>query len=135
MKVTHGQIIARGLTNRCPNCSGHRLFKEGTLFQLNDGCPDCGLKFEKDDGFYLGAMSLNYGVTLVVCLVPVALLWYYKVIGDRWAAGLAISCSVVVPALLYRSSRSWQLMLYYSFFPQHLPANRRELAANEDENV
>ena len=57
MKVTHGQIISRGLANRCPNCGGNRLFKDGTLFQLNDGCPDCGLKFEKDEGFFLGAMS------------------------------------------------------------------------------
>ena len=135
MKVTHGQVIARGLTNRCPNCGGHALFKPGKLFELADACPDCGLKFEKDDGFYLGAMSLNYGVTLVGCLVPVALLWYGGVLSGRWAAGLAIGGSILLPALLYRSSRSWQLMLYYSFFPQHLPANRRELAATEDENV
>ena len=135
MKVTHGQIIARGLTNRCPNCGGHSLFKPGKYFELADACPDCGLKFEKDDGFYLGAMSLNYGVTLVGCLVPVALLWYGGVLSARWAVGLAVGGSIVLPALLYRSSRSWQLMLYYGFFPQHLPANRRVLAATEDENV
>jgi uncharacterized protein (DUF983 family) len=135
MKVTRAQIVVRGLTNRCPNCGGRALFKAGTLFELNEGCPDCGLKFEKDDGFYLGAMSLNYGVTLVACLVPVAALWYEDVISGRWAAGLAIGGSVVVPALLYRSSRSWQLMLYYSFFPQHLPLNRRPVGAAEDENV
>ena len=135
MKVTHGQILARGLANRCPNCGGHRLFKAGKLFELNDGCPDCGLKFEKDEGFFLGAMSLNYGVTLVAYLVPVLLLWYFGVLGARLAIGLALGGALVVPMLLYRSSRSWQLMLYYSFFPHHLPANRRELAADEDENV
>ena len=134
MKVSHGLIITRGLANRCPNCGGRRLFKDGTLFELNDGCPDCGLKFEKDEGFFLGAMSLNYGVTLVCYLVPVLLLGIGDVIGGKLAVGLAIGGSVVVPMLLYRSSRSWQLMLYYSFFPQHLPANRRELG-NEDENI
>jgi len=134
MKVSHGLIITRGLANRCPNCGGRRLFKEGSLFELNAGCPDCGLKFEKDEGFFLGAMSLNYGVTLVCYLVPVLLLWVFGVIGGKLAVGLAIGGSFVVPMLLYRSSRSWQLMLYYSFFPQHLPANRRELVA-EDENI
>jgi len=79
-------------------------------------------------------MSLNYGVTVVACLIPVTLLWYAGVLIGRWAAGLAIGSSLVVPALLYRSSRSWQLMLYYYFFPQHLPLNRRALSANEDEN-
>jgi uncharacterized protein (DUF983 family) len=135
MKVTHGMIVSRGLTNRCPNCGGKRLFKDGTLFELNSECPDCQLKFEKDEGFFLGAMSLNYGVTLVGYLVPVLLLWYFGVVGGKLAVGLAIGGSLVVPMLLYRSSRSWQLMLYYSFFPQHLPANRRQLDATEDENV
>ena len=135
MKVTHGQILARGVANRCPNCGGNRLFKAGKLFELNDGCPDCGLKFEKDEGFFLGAMSLNYGVTLVAYLVPVGLLWYGGYLGGRLTVGLALAGSVLVPMLLYRSSRSWQLMLYYSFFPHHLPANRRELEAGEDENV
>ena len=134
MKVTSGQIIARGLANRCPNCGGQHLFKEGKLFELNAGCPDCGLKFEKDEGFFLGAMSLNYGVTLVCYLVPVLLLWYGGVLGGRLAVGLAIGGSLVVPMLLYRSSRSWQLMLYYTFFPQHLPNNRRALVT-EDENI
>lgn len=135
MKITHGLIITRGLTNRCPNCGGSHLFKPGKLFELADACPDCGLRFEKDDGFFLGAMSLNYGVTLVGYLVPVLLLWYFKIVSGQVAVGLAIGGSLVVPMLLYRSSRSWQLMLYYSFLPQHLPANRRALNAAEDENV
>ncbi len=135
MKVTQGQVIARGLTHCCPNCGGGRLFKEGALFQLNDECPDCHLRFEKDDGFFLGAMSLNYGVTVVVFLVPVVLAWYAGWIGGRLAVGLAIGLSLVMPMVLYRSSRSWQLMLYYFFLPQHLPANRRQLEAGEDENI
>lgn len=135
MEVTKGQIITRGLTNRCPNCGGHTLFKAGKLFELNEACPACGLKYEKDEGFYLGAMSLNYGITLVCALTPVALLWYYGVLGARTAVVLAVALSVLIPVALYRSSRSWQLMLYYSFFPQHLPHNRRALDGLEDENV
>ena len=135
MKITRGQIIARGLAHRCPNCGGRTLFKAGTLFELDEGCSGCGLKFEKDEGFYLGAMSLNYGVTLVLFLTPVALFWYRGLLNGRWAVGLAVAGSLLGPLLLYRPSRSWQLMLYYYFLPQHLPANRREQDALEDENV
>jgi uncharacterized protein (DUF983 family) len=134
MKVTHGQIIARGLANRCPNCGGRTLFRPGAFFQLNKTCPSCGLTIEKDEGFFLGAMSLNYGVTLVVFLAPVALCWYYGLLGDTASIVLVVGFSIVVPVAFYRSSRSWQLMLYYFFLPQHLPANRRQLGA-EDENV
>ena len=134
MNVTRGQIVLRGLTNRCPNCGGRTLFQPGRPFMLNESCPTCGIRYEKDEGFYLGAMSLNYGLTLVGALTPVALLWYGGVLGGRTAVGLALALTVIVPVVLYRSTRSWQLMLYYFFFPQHLPANRRPLGI-EDENV
>ena len=135
MQVTQGRIISRGLANRCPNCGGKTLFKPGRLFELDESCRACGLKFEKDDGFYLGAMSLNYGITLIGALTPVAFLWYFGAIGGRTAAILAVVLALFIPVALYRSSRSWQLMLYYFFFPQHLPANRRKLEGTEDENV
>lgn len=133
MKVTQGQIIARGLTNCCPNCGGQTLFKAGARFELNKECPACGLKIEKEEGFFLGAMSLNYGITCLCFLAPIALLWYKGVLSDATAAVLGLAAAFVVPVALYRSSRSWQLMLYYTFLPQHLPANRRE-SGEEDEN-
>jgi uncharacterized protein (DUF983 family) len=135
MEVTRGQIIARGLANRCPNCGRAPLFQAGKLFSLNRQCPSCGLKLEKEEGFFLGAMALNYGVTCIGLLSPVALLWYYGVLSGTTAAVLAAGLALGAPVALYRSSRSWQLMLYYYFFPQHLPANRRELDGAEDENV
>ena len=135
MKVTQTQILARGLANRCPNCGGRTLFKPGKLFELDESCSACSLKYEKDEGFYLGAMSLNYGITVFAVLAPVAILWYLDVLSGRAAGILAVALAVLTPLALYRSSRSWQLMLYYFFLPQHLPANRRELSGHEDENV
>jgi uncharacterized protein (DUF983 family) len=136
-KVTRVQIIARGLTNRCPNCGARTLFKPGKLFQVNQQCPNCGFTIERanDEGFFLGSMSLNYGVTLVCFLTPVALLWYKKVIGDTTAAVLAGAGAVLFPAIFYRSSRSWWLMNYYLFLPHHLPANGGKGRAGEDDNI
>lgn len=124
MKVTRGQIIARGLTHRCPNCGGRTLFQPGRWFELNPECPRCGLRFERDEGFFLGSMSLNYGVTLVGCLTPIIVLAWCRVLSLVTAAILAGVGAVVFPILFYRSSRSWWLMNYYVFLPQHLPANR-----------
>jgi uncharacterized protein (DUF983 family) len=135
MSVTRAQIVARGLTNRCPNCGGRSLFKAGALFEINRECPICGLKIERDEGFFLGSMSLNFGVTLVCYLTPVMVLAYYKVIGSTTAIVLAGIGAFIVPALLYRSSRSWFLMNYYLVLPHHLPANGGKAGAGEDENV
>jgi uncharacterized protein (DUF983 family) len=137
MKVTRAQIVARGLTNRCPNCGARALFKQGTLFQINKQCPACGFEIERvnDEGFFLGSMSLNYGVTLVFFLVPVMLLAFFKVIGTTTAIVLAAVGALLFPALFYRSSRSWWLMNYYIFFPHHLPANGGKGRSGEDNNV
>ena len=137
MNVTRGQIVVRGLTNCCPNCGERTLFKEGTLFQVNKVCPHCGFKIERanDEGFFLGSMSLNYGVTLVCFLLPVLLLWYFKVIGDTPAIALAGVGAIGFPALFYRSSRSWWLMNYYFFLPHHLPANGGKARDGEDDNT
>jgi hypothetical protein len=134
MNVTRLQIIGRGLTNRCPNCGGRTLFKSGTLFELNHECGRCGLKLERDEGFFLGSLSLNYGVTLICFLLPVMLLAYFDVIGTTPAIVLAGIGAIGFPALFYRSSRSWWLMCYYYFLPHHLPANRTTPATGEDEN-
>ena len=135
MKVTRLQIVARGLTNRCPNCGGRTLFERGTLFGINPACTQCGLDIVRDEGSFMGSMSLNYGVTLVCFLTPVALLAYKDVIGTTTAIVLAGILSLGVPALFYRSSRSWWLMNYYLFLPHHLPANKPQGAAGQDQNV
>jgi uncharacterized protein (DUF983 family) len=135
MKITRLQIVARGLTNRCPNCGGRTLFKSGTFFELNLTCTQCGLKIERDEGTFMGSMSLNFGVTLVCYLTPLMLLTYYKVIGTTPAIVLAGLGAFLVPALFYRSSRSWWLMNYYVFFPHHLPANQGAARQGEDQNI
>jgi ribosomal protein S27AE len=135
MPVTRTQILARGLTNRCPNCGGRTLFQEGTLFRVNRSCPRCGLPIERDEGSFLGAMSLNYGVTIILFLVPVLLLYLGGLFSGLMAAIMAGAGAVAVPALLYRSSRSWWLMNYYFFVPHHLPANQRKLTGDEDANT
>src|SRR3989304_4070593 len=104
MKVTRWQIIARGLTNRCPNCGGRTLFKTGASFEVNRTCPRCSLQFERDEGFFLGSMSLNYGVTIAGWLAPVALFWHWQVVSGTVAAVLAIAGAILVPILFYRSS-------------------------------
>jgi uncharacterized protein (DUF983 family) len=59
MPVTRSQIIARGVANRCPNCDSHTLFKADAHFKINEQCENCGLKFDRGDGFFLGRSSLT----------------------------------------------------------------------------
>ena len=134
MKVTKGQIFNRGITHCCPNCGAKKLFQADAFFALNPECPDCGLKIERDEGFFLGSMSLNYAVTTVGFLFPVLILYLVGALSGMVAAVTAGVGALGFPVLFYRSSRSWWLMSYYFFLPHHLPANCGAAPDNEDEN-
>ena len=99
MNVTKGQILTRGLTHCCPNCGARKLFKEGTFFELNAECPDCALKIERDEGFFLGSMSLNYGVTIMGFLLPVLVLYLLGAVSGLAAAIIAGVGAIGFPVL------------------------------------
>ncbi len=123
-KVSKRQIIVRGLKNQCPNCGRSSLFeKRLTIYKE---CPRCGLTFDRGEGFYLGSMTLNYGFTIVLYLLPVLFLAVWEVISVRTAVILGGVGALLFPVLFYRSSRSWWLMAYFYFLPKELPANRSD---------
>lgn len=102
---------------------------------MSAGCRDCGLKLERDEGSFLGAMSLNYGVTVCLYLVPILLAYLFFGLDGMVAAIAAGVGALAFPILFYRSSRSWWLMNYYLVLPHHLPANQRVVAEDEDANT
>lgn len=124
LKVSRGQIVARGLTLRCPNCGSRSLFEAGRPLRLNRQCPNCQLPFERDEGSFLGAIALNYGITTVAFLMPVLVGYLLSWYSGLTASIVALIGSLLVPLLIYRPSRSWWLMNYYLVLPQHLPANQ-----------
>ncbi len=64
--VGAGSLRARALRLRCPWCGGGRLFR-GWL-RMEPRCRSCGLRYEREAGYFLGSIYLNYGVAIVVGL-------------------------------------------------------------------
>ena len=42
---------------------------------MNERCPHCGLKFEREQGYFLGAMYFSYGIATVVIVLLAVLVW------------------------------------------------------------
>ncbi|HLJ12107.1 MAG TPA: DUF983 domain-containing protein [Planctomycetaceae bacterium] len=36
------------------------------LFRMHESCAHCGLKYEREPGYFLGSIYINYGVTAVL---------------------------------------------------------------------
>ncbi len=66
----------------------------------------CGLVFEREQGYFVGAIYVNYGVTVVVALGGAWLL--DRLVGLSLAAQLtvAVGGAVALPLVLFRHARS-----------------------------
>jgi uncharacterized protein (DUF983 family) len=57
------------LKSKCPRCRSGKVFTH-SFYQLrnfistNERCPVCGLKFEKEVGFFWSAMYISYGINV-----------------------------------------------------------------------
>ena len=68
------------LNSKCPRCHDGDLFPSGTLYSpkrfadMYESCPCCGLAYEKEPGFYYGAMYVSFGISTAIFLVVFFLL-------------------------------------------------------------
>lgn len=72
------RVLARGARKRCPRCGSRDVWV--TWFRAKPRCPVCDLRFESQEGGFLGAMVLNYAFACVF-----------------WLAMLAITMALTVP--------------------------------------
>jgi len=62
----------------CPRCRSARIFRSSLYWgfpKMNDRCPRCGLHFDREPGYFLGAMYISYGLALAFIFVLGAALW------------------------------------------------------------
>lgn len=70
-------MLARALARRCLVCGAAGIFTG--WFTLRDACPGCGHSFEREEGYWVGAMIMNTaGAQLgffILLLGGMALFW------------------------------------------------------------
>src|SRR4051794_22615011 len=131
-------MVGRGLIRHCPNCGSGHLFRG--WFRMVDCCPRCGHRFDREEGFWLGAYVINFAVTEAALAVVFAA---YIVMQARdnsssmpvapWlVAGLIVA--VGVPLLFYPFSKTiWaaiDLVMHGGAFDTGLPSRSRFGRAN-----
>jgi uncharacterized protein (DUF983 family) len=59
---------------RCPRCCRGKMFRGS--FAMNDPCPVCGLIFQREEGYFLGAMYVSYVIASVLLGAFFVLAWW-----------------------------------------------------------
>jgi uncharacterized protein (DUF983 family) len=62
-------MLWRGATRRCARCGSGGLFHR--WFTMVERCPRCGYRFEREEGFFLGAYVINLAIGLGMCIAGI----------------------------------------------------------------
>ena len=59
---------------------------------MYERCPACGLKFEREQGYFLGAMYISYALALVTIVTFGVILW----LATHWSLTRVTICALVL---------------------------------------
>lgn len=62
-----GDMLRTALRRRCPNCRVGPIFQRWPNKMLQS-CPQCGLSYFREQGYFIGGMIFTYGLTAAVLL-------------------------------------------------------------------
>ncbi|TMB44865.1 MAG: DUF983 domain-containing protein [Deltaproteobacteria bacterium] len=103
------RVLGRAVRLRCPRCGRSALF--AGWFTMLERCAVCGLVYEREPGYFVGAIYLNYAATVTVAFGTVLLLDWTVGLTLREQLALGITLVTLVPLLFFRYSRSLWLAL------------------------
>jgi uncharacterized protein (DUF983 family) len=101
------------LRQLCPRCRTGKIFRRSVwLFPpMNDRCPACNLKFEREQGYFLGAMYISYGLGILTIALFSAAVWQFL----KWPLVQSVEAGIVlflplVPVLTWMARVLWIYM-------------------------
>ena len=131
-------VLLRGVMRRCPRCGQGKLFRR--WFNFPKTCPRCGLRFEREEGAFLGSLTINYGVTSLAFFA--LLIGWMVASGGRvaWVPLILSSLAVVivVPLIFYPFAKTiWAAIdfLIYRSDPSYTAMARTDHNTGEGNSV
>jgi uncharacterized protein (DUF983 family) len=80
---------------------------------MHEGCAACGLRYEREQGYFVGAIYINYAVTAAVAVGGVLVLDWTVGLTLAQQLVLGVALGVLVPLVFFRHARSLWLVMNY----------------------
>lgn len=110
-----GRILRRGIRLRCPRCGAGTLFRNA--FSMHPECANCHLWFEREQGYFVGAIHINYAVTASLLIVGFFTVDYVIEIPLLQQLLLGGAFCLVFPVCFFRYAKSLWVSVDFIFDP------------------
>lgn len=115
------EIFYSTFTNTCPRCHKGKVFKKNNPYNLkhisdmHQQCDSCGLIYEREPGFFFGAMYVSYALMagwLIVWFL--ADLFLFQLDALVLASGMTVSMILISPLFFH-----WSRLIWLNFFVRY----------------
>jgi uncharacterized protein (DUF983 family) len=114
-------LLLNAMRLRCPVCRKGRIFPR--LLKMADHCPECGVRLQREEGYFLGSIYFNYGVTCV----GAGAIYFGMLFGlqapKNAALWTALAFTLLFPLWFWRYARSMWLLLDQYVDPRRPPTS------------
>jgi uncharacterized protein (DUF983 family) len=113
-----------GATRCCARCGSRHLFRR--YFTMVDDCPRCGLHFEREPGYWAGALAINIGIAgaVFVAVFVTALVLTVPDVPVAPLLAVLVPLMILTPILAYPFSKTLWVALDRALL-QHLDPGER----------
>jgi uncharacterized protein (DUF983 family) len=126
-----GTQLWRAAGLRCHVCGQGRLFRG--WFRMHERCENCGFRFERSPGFWLGSIFVNYGLTALIVTGAYFALFFTEALQPDWIVRLLLLFCVLFPLWFFRYARSIWIAIDLYFDPE--PAAKNPSSKSVDRNI
>lgn len=101
----------------CPKCNGDKIFKTNGSFVnfklpvMNEKCSKCDMTFDKEPGYFLGAMYLSYGFAIIQLMA--VFLIFVNLVSLGWLFLIMFCTLIGFMFFNYRYARICYIHIFY----------------------
>ncbi len=113
-----GNLILNIINEKCPKCGQGHVFKQHVnlmkLPVMNDVCEKCNYRYDREPGYFLGAMYISYGFAVLQGILTFSVLYFlFPFVSTLSKTLIVISVITILGRKNYKLSR----VIYIHIFP------------------
>jgi uncharacterized protein (DUF983 family) len=80
-QLIKGNLFMRIMKEKCPNCGNGDVYQKKTKFLqlpvMKDHCENCLYHFDREPGYFIGAMYISYGLAVFQAILTFLTLYVF----------------------------------------------------------